>query len=393
MTTRRKKSIRQLTGICLFGCLVAASMIQQALAQTDIPPNGPGEISVVLVGQALIKKDLRTLTPAAVEQARDYIGQADVAFTNLEVALAPGDSGQATGPGELIPPPPSVLDCLRDMGFNLLSLANNHAVDQGTEGIEYTRKAAASRGFALAGTGNNLAEAISPGELNTPAGKVALVAMASGAKQLTPDTWATPEHAGVNFLELEENGMLNAAQKNRILEAVRQAAQDSSLVIAYQHNHYWGESHDIAGPPGREPRVDRFSTPAWMESWARELIDAGASIYVAHGNPALHGIEIYKEKLILYGLGNYIFHSTGTLDKFGPLAYYSAAIDARFVSGRVKSIQIRPLVLALDPPARGAPFLATGGEALAILGRLKDLSQAYGTEIQIHGDLAEIVLK
>lgn len=395
MTTWRKL-LQTLAGAGLLSSLVVGSLTQQAAAQpivTATDSADPAGLRVVLVGQALIKKDLRSLLPASVEQARSYLSGADVAFTNLEVAVASESANFTPRSETVVAVSPSVLDCLKDMGFNLLSLANNHAADLGQAGISMTRAEVARRGFTYAGTGENAAEAAGAGYLDTPAGKVALVAMASGSIQLTPDTWAAPDRAGVNFLELKADGSLNAEQKHRILDAVREAARQATLVIVYQHNHYWGNSRGIEQPPGRDLRVDRFTTPGWMETWARELIDAGASIYVAHGNPALHGIEVYKGRLILYGLGNYIFHSAGTLDKFGPLAYYSAVIDARFVEGRVAAVRIKPLVLAMDPPARGAPFLAQGGEATAILSRLADISRPYGTEIRIEGDTAEVVLE
>jgi poly-gamma-glutamate synthesis protein (capsule biosynthesis protein) len=391
-----RKFIRKLAEAGLLSSLIALCLTQQALAQnigTDVAPADPEELRVVLVGQALIKKDLRTLVPASVEQAQGYLAGADVAFTNLEVAVATEGAKVTPRSETVVPVPPSVLDSLKDMGFNLLSLANNHAMDLGQAGIGMTRTEAGRRGFAYAGTGQNIGQAADAGYLDTAAGKVALVAMASGSKQLTPDTWATPDQPGVNFLELREDGTLNSEQKQRILNAVREAARQSTLVIAYQHNHYWGSGSGSETPPGRDPRVDRFTTPAWMETWARELIDAGASIYVAHGNPALHGVEIYKDKLILYGLGNYIFNSAGTPDKYGPLAYYSAVVDARFEEGRVAAVQFKPLVLALDPPARGAPFLAQGGEAIAILSRLADISRPYGTEIRIEGETAELVIE
>jgi hypothetical protein len=104
-------------------------------------------------------------------------------------------------------------------------------------------------------------------------------------------------------------------------------------------------------------------------------------------------MSVQIARLILYGLGNYIFQSVGPLDRYGPLAYYSAVVDARFVDGRVATVQFKPLALALDPPARGAPFLAQGGEAAAILGRLADISRRYGTQIRIAGESAEVVLK
>jgi poly-gamma-glutamate synthesis protein (capsule biosynthesis protein) len=102
-----------------------------------------------------------------------------------------------------------VLDCLKDMGFNLLSLSNNHAWDPGEAGLRITAGEVMHRGFAHAGTGVNSTAATAPGFLDTPAGRVALIAMASGGPQLMPDTWAGPDHAGVNFLELNKDGTLN----------------------------------------------------------------------------------------------------------------------------------------------------------------------------------------
>ena len=388
MTRNRKHGLIQ-AGVLLFCCLFFAGVSLPSMAQ----PAGPEGLRIMLVGQALIKRDLRSLVPASVEQAREYLAGADVAFTNLEVAVAPEGAEVTPRSNTVVKVSPVVLDNLRDMGFNLLSLANNHAVDLGAAGIETTRTEVARRGFAFAGTGRDADEAARAGYTDTAVGKVALVAMASGAAQLTPDTWAGPGRPGVNFLELKEDGTLNLEQKARILDAVREAASAASLVIAYQHSHYWGSRATMVGPSGRDNRVNRFTTPGWMEAWARELIDAGADIYVAHGNPALHGVEIYKDRLILYGLGNYIFQSAGTPDKYGPLAYYSAVVDAHFVAGQVTAVRFRSLVLALDPPARGAPFLAQGGEATAILSRLADISRPYGTQIRITGDIAEIVFE
>lgn len=349
---------------------------------------------VKLVGQALIKHDLRKTVPASFAEAREYLSGADVVFTNLETAVAPPGADVKPRSATASITKPEVVDCLRDMGFNLLSLANNHAADAGPLGFTTTRQEARRAGFAFAGTGANLDEALAPGYLDTPAGKAAIVAMASGATQLVPETWAGPDRPGVNFLELGPDGVLNPEQKKRNLAAVREAAARAEFVVVYQHSHYWaGERREIAGPPGRDNRVDRFTTPAWMENWARELIDAGAHIYVAHGNPALHGVEIYKGRLILYGLGNYIFHTSQTIDRYGPLAWMSAVVDAQFTNGRVASVRFTPLVLGMQDEAKGSPFVAHGGEAVAILSRLAGISKPYGTTIRVEKERAEVVLK
>ena len=164
---------------------------------------------------------------------------------------------------------PEVLDCLREMGFNLLSLSNNHAVDLGQAGLRTTRDEVARRGFGFAGTGANLAEALAPGFVDTPAGQIGLIGLASGAEgQLTPDARAAPEHPGVNFLEQRKDGTLNPEHVSRILESVRKAANQSSGVIVYQHNHYWGDQQGSGLPPGRTKIISRFETPQWQVAWA-----------------------------------------------------------------------------------------------------------------------------
>ena len=374
-------------------CLVAAAVGGRVLIEAQAPPSG-ADLRVMLVGQALIKKDLRPIVPKSVSAAQAYLRGADVVFTNLEAAVAPPDANLQPRSPTAIAGKPDVVDCLKEMGFNILSLANNHAADLGQPGFATTRQVVGQKGFAFAGTGANIREAAGAGYLETRAGKVALVAMASGAiGQLSPETWATPTRGGVNFLELREDGTLNPEQKKWNLDAVREAARQAGLVIVYQHNHYWGDRREIDGPPERETRVDRFTTPAWTERWAREVIDAGAHIYVAHGNPALHGVEIYKGRLILYGLGNYIFQTSLSIDRYGPLAWYSAVVDARFTNGRVSGVRFTPLVLAMAGEAQGAPFVAQGGEAVAVLSRLADVSRPYGTTIRIDKERAEVVLK
>ena len=364
------------------GMLALATSIAASAEARGQDPN----ISVALVGQALIKSDVCTTAPAAFEQARAYLKGVDVAFTNLEVAISPPGNKLTPRSAASVPAPPVVIDCLKSMGFNILSLANNHALDLQAEGIAATIGEVSRRGLAYAGTGADADAAAAPGFLDTPKGKVALVAMATGAQLVDPETWAAPGRPGVNYLERLPDGRPNPQHKNRILDAVRAAARESKLVIAYHHNHYWGEPVGSGLPPDREKRIGRFETLPWAVDWARELIDAGASIYVAHGDPSLHGVEVYKGKLILHGLGNYIFESVGRNDRYGPLAYMSAVVTAQFSNGQLAAAEFRPLILSTvneGGAPRGAPYLAEGAEAELILHRLVDQSRRHGVTIEV----------
>ena len=190
-----------------------------AAAQSD-----RGDLRVLLVGQALVKKDLRPVVPESVAQAKTYLAGADVVFTNLETAIAPVGFAGKPRSETAVYGSPDVLDCLKAMGFNLLSLANNHAFDLLESGLLATRSEVARVGFAHAGTGANADQAAGAALLDTRGGKVALVAMASGGAQLTPETRAGPGKAGVNFLEVKPDGSLNPEHRELILHAVREAA-------------------------------------------------------------------------------------------------------------------------------------------------------------------------
>jgi hypothetical protein len=84
------------------------------------------------------------------------------------------------------------------------------------------------------------------------------------------------------------------------------------------------------------------------------------------------------------------------IDKYGPLAYYSAVAYCDFEGGKLAVVRFRPLVLSLDSTAevpRGVPYLAQGGEAEAVLQRLAYMSRKHGTTMTIEGDVASVVLK
>jgi poly-gamma-glutamate synthesis protein (capsule biosynthesis protein) len=200
----------------------------------------------------------------------------------------------------------------------------------------------------------------------------------------------------VNYLDLRADGTLDPKQKARILGVVREAARQAKFVIVYQHNHFWNEASGVAAPPNRNTRVNQLGTAPWLVAWTHELIDAGASLYVAHGNPVSQGVEIYKGRPILYSLGNYIFNQEGPIDVYGPLAYYSVVAYCDFVDGKLAAVRFRPLVLSLDTTAdvpRGIPYLAQSGEASVVLERLARLSQEHGTKMTVEAETASVVLK
>jgi poly-gamma-glutamate capsule biosynthesis protein CapA/YwtB (metallophosphatase superfamily) len=379
-------------------------------------PQSPA-ITIILTGQSMIRSDIRATAPAAVPVIKGLL-KGDVIFTNLEAAVA--EKGQTVHEGRGFLAPPEALDALKAFGFNLLSLAGNHAFDLKVVGIQNTIREADRRKIVYAGTGNNVAEAVAPGYLRTPKGTIALIASASGL--ISPEASATANRPGVNELRVEAGDKENEAtadlpgappntpnqeDSQRILQSIRYASQHADLVIVYEHNHVFG-NHSFS-TIFSEGMPERLAPNDWLRKWTHAEVDAGADIVVMHGAPLLHGVEIYRGRPIFYDLGNFIYNVPPTLTYIDePMSWESAVAYVQFQGKKLQSISFRPIVLNnvgqgqpdvhneyannqfLD--TRGLPSPATGAGAGYILQRLADASKPFGTAFELKGDTAEIKL-
>ena len=312
---------------------------------------------LALLGQSLIRHDLRTIDWSDRLALRGILSRSDVVFTDLEVALE--GAGAPTREGSFLHTAPvAVLDCLRDLGVGLLGLANNHAWDLGSEGLIAARRRVASGGFGFAGTGATIVEAFAPGFVATAQGTVGLVCAAAG--KIRPGATATETGPGVAELRVTPSGVPHADDRARFLSAIRSAADQADAVIACLHNHLW--------------ETDPSATPGWQRELARDCIDHGASVFVGHGTPQLQGIERHEERPILHGLGSFIFQSVTRPGHYTHAAWQGLIVEFDTVSSE---IVLSPLVLneAGVGPTRGIPALAQGEERAAILDLVVSLSR------------------
>lgn len=263
----------------------------------------------------------------------------------------------------------------------MLATSNNHSFDIGTGGILDAMAALEVRGMAFTGTGADIASATRPAIRSVPAGDVALVAAAAGF--VREGGRATETRAGVNEIRRSESGVYNADDIARNLAAIRSAADGGAVVIAYLHNHYWEEPN--------------WRTSDWQRDYARQCIDAGASLFVAHGAPLLHGIETYRGRPLLHGLGSFIFQTKKDQSAYGDWNWQSLIVDARFDRGAFMDATIVPVrtnAVGARGPAdlatRGRPSIATGEDAAKILTRVAELSAIFGHDLAHDGEVGFI---
>jgi len=405
------------------------------------------------------------------EPVRDIIMENDVRFTNLETTFhrMEGTPAAESG-GTWAMADPERLDDIRSYGFNLFTTANNHSGDYGEGGVLATIRHIKERGMVFSGTGANLAEASAACYLETKRARVALVSACStfakasaagiqspglpGRPGLNPLRFKTEYHLEKKYYEsLQEIAALtsiNAAedyliktgynppkpegtasfgsaltvldQENKVVskpdeadmarieEEIKEAAIQADIVLVSIHAHdAW--------------RDDQNRPAQFLETFSRRCIDAGASAVIGHGPHMIRGIERYRDGIIFYSLGNFIFE-TETVSLQPGDAYaakklpgttrvgeymnirsnnettgYAAdpniwnAVMAQWTvrDGKLTGARIYPIELGMGVKRsrRGVPVLSESDRTLKFL---QSLSEPYGTIIRIEGNTGIIDL-
>jgi len=214
-------------------------------------------------------------------EAKALLSAADIAAGNLESAITergtPAENKQYLFRG-----PAAALPAIRDAGFDVLNLANNHTLDYGWGGLKDTMDALDDHGIRHVGVGTDGREGFAPVYVEAGGITVAFI----GVSNVVPEvSWkAGPKNAGVAELY----------DPRRALEAVREADRNADVVVVLVH---WG--------------VERAETPeAYQTEKGRHLIDAGADLVIGSHPHVLQGIEAYNGKWIAYSLGNFVFNMT-----------------------------------------------------------------------------------
>lgn len=393
---------------------VAALVVLSACAD-----GAPGDqaLTLVVAGQSLVKVDPRQSWPKPFGTIRPVLQAADIRFTNFEMAVN-GPENQCGVPEDyvLVLGEPritrdgwagnvnnphavqaSVMEFLSSMGFNLMSLANNHIWDLGECGVQATRAAADRHGVTHAGAGRTLEEATAPAYLTVKGATIALVA-------------ATTSKDERHLLRGTVNGVWTGHKDDwqRNIAAVKEAAQHADFVIYYQH--FQIDVDEFAGLADGQATKDGHikvdDVGKWQESFAKAVIDAGASVYIGHGHRGFDGVEIYKGRPLFRQLGGFAYQ--GVSSKIGnydaDFAWWGLLARMTLRGGAVESIEMIPLDLdegheyvgdysTVDfLTRRGFSEIATGTLASEILERFKSLSARYGSKVRIDGERAFVDL-
>lgn len=177
---------------------------------------------------------------------------------------------------------PDRVNILKEMGVDIVSLANNHALDYGPDALVDTFATLDAAGIDYVGAGDNLDRAKAPIYYSYGDKTIAYVA---ASRVVYAMDWYASE---------DKLGMVGTYDPTLILESIREAKENSDFVVIYVH---WG--------------VEREHYPVkYQRTLAKQYIDAGADLVVGCHPHVMQGFEYYKGKLIAYSLGNFWFNRT-----------------------------------------------------------------------------------
>jgi poly-gamma-glutamate synthesis protein (capsule biosynthesis protein) len=182
---------------------------------------------------------------------------------------------------------PRNVTCLSSAGIDVCALANNHVLDWGYQGLTETLTTLQQANIKTAGAGQDQQEAEAPAVCRLPGkGRVILFSYATRTSGVPYNWYAADSKAGINLL-----ANLSATTVHQIAQQVKAIKQDNDIVIASIH---WGSNWG-------------YTIPAEHRYFARGLIDE-AGIDIIHGHSSHHpqGIEIYRNKPVIYGCGDFI---------------------------------------------------------------------------------------
>jgi poly-gamma-glutamate capsule biosynthesis protein CapA/YwtB (metallophosphatase superfamily) len=320
-----------------------------------IPP--PKKVNFLAVGDIMLGRNVGKRLEAnpegfeyAFKLVKNILTKGDIVFANFEAPATLSEKGLDKRYKIVLKCKPVAVETIKNAGFNLVSIANNHILDYYDTGLIDTIKLLDANGIKHSGAGNNLAEARKPAIIEidgTVFGLISFTDMAytySGSPNL--NIKAAENRAGVVAREYE-------TIKQDIL-----AIKDSVDILAV--SLHWGveESFTI--------------TPEQIE-FAHKLLDDGADIILGHHPHQFQGIEIYKGKPIFYSLGNFIF------DQNDPENMESFIVNMEYTEKILTGLTATP-VRILD---KSYVKRQIGESAMNILNRQVKLCEQLNTSCEI----------
>lgn len=238
---------------------------------------------------------------------RDILKSTDIAIVNFECPIVEKSAMPINKCGPNLKTTPESVDLIKYIGFNTVTLANNHFLDYGEEGVRDTLKILEDEHINHVGGGRNLFDA----------SKVLY-------SQVSNRTVAVINCCEHEFSIAKENtGGANPLNPIKQYYSIKEARKKADVVLVIVHGGH--EQYQLPSPR--------------MKETYRFFVDSGADAVVNHHQHCYSGYEIYKEKPIFYGLGNFLFDWKGRINGLWNEGYM---VTLEFSDGNVPQFSLTP---------------------------------------------------
>lgn len=327
-----------------------------APAATPLQPGAAGPLKVIAVGDMMLDGTARPVLQAngydyPFAEVRHFFQGAHIVIGNLEGPLTTRGTPEQDKAYVFRSPPDKVGPALRNAGFTVVSLANNHTLDFGADGLAETIEALAAVGIAHVGAGPNLHDARTPVMVEAAGTRVALLAY---SLTLPGHFHAEANKPGTAF-----------GHEAHVRTDVAAARTQADIVLVSFH---WGQE-------------GKTTLREYQTRLGHAAIDAGAAAVFGHHPHILQGIEHYRDGVILYSLGNFTFGS------YSQQAQVSAVAELTFDGPRLAVLRLYPINVN-NVEVEFQPKPLTGAGAARVVEELRMLSVALKTEIVNDGGTA-----
>ncbi|MFM7616947.1 MAG: CapA family protein [Actinomycetes bacterium] len=255
---------------------------------TSTRPDGNGQpVTFAFGGDVHFEGNLRGRLgqpSTALSAVAPLLADADIAMVNLETAIT--ERGTPASKAYNFRAPASAFTALRSAGVDVTSMANNHGIDFGAEGLSDSLAARAGAGIPVLGVGANATEAYAPWRTTVRGQRIAVLAATDVLDDWLISSWtATDTQAGL--------ASAKGTQQARLEAAVRDARRGTDTLVVYLH---WGAE-------------GTFCPTARQRELAAALVAAGADIVVGSHAHRVQGGGRYGDAFVDYGLGNFVFYN------------------------------------------------------------------------------------
>lgn len=243
---------------------------------------------------------------------KDDIKNSDLSFANLELPLT-NSNHKIKKNGPCLKANPLVLKQIKNAGFDLLGLANNHIMDYGKQGLSDTLNYCKTYDIDTVGAGKNISDSQKIYYKNVKHKTIAIIAIAENEFSI-----AQEDKYGAAPLDLIDN-------YNQIIKAKENA--DFVILTLHAGNEYF-----------------QYPRPL-LRKTCKYFIDLGVDSVICHHTHTIGAYEIYKDKFITYGLGNFLF-DTNKNKKYWNQGYMLQLI----IDGEKLNYKIIPYTQHVDNP-------------------------------------------